>query len=52
MGRKKITDKNESVSISLSKLQVLYMLEHPEFNLSKFVQSALQGYIDGVDYIG
>lgn len=46
MARNKVTNKNKSVSISLTELQKQFIDKHPSFNLSKFVQIALGDYIN------
>ena len=46
MGRKKVKNKNKVISISLPVEQVLFIEEHPEFNLSKFTQISLHDYIN------
>lgn len=50
MGRKKVENKNENISISLKIHQIEYVKKHKqEFDLSKFVQLCLQNHIDLAD---
>lgn len=46
MSRKKIEIKNKPVSISLPQSQIDFILLHPHFNLSKYVQMQLNEYIN------
>lgn len=46
MGRKKVKNKHEVISISLPLHQLLFIKEHEKFNLSKFVQLFLDDYIN------
>lgn len=45
MGRKKISNKNRVMSVSLPKYQIDFIKRRPNFNLSKFVQVLLDDYI-------
>jgi len=52
MGRKKVENKNENISISLKIHQIDYANKNKKhFNLSKFVQLCLQNHIDLEDEI-
>ncbi|MCK5625145.1 hypothetical protein KAI04_04865 [Candidatus Pacearchaeota archaeon] len=50
MGRKKIENKNQVISISLPYYQCLFIKSNKVFDLSKFVQIHLQSFIDLYDY--
>lgn len=45
MSRKRVEQRNISVSISLPPYQLNYITTHPTFNLSKFVQLHFDEYI-------
>jgi hypothetical protein len=46
MGRKKVEYKNKPISISLPEQQIKFLNKHPKFNISKFVQLALDEQIN------
>lgn len=45
MSRKKILNKKQTVSISITPQQKQFILNHPKFDLSKFVQIHLEDHI-------
>jgi len=46
MGRKRVLNKNQSASVSLTENQITFIEEHPKFNFSKFVRVHLNDHIE------